>query len=117
VDNPNSMLPLTPAAFHILLVLVDGELHGYGIMQQIKHISGGALNVGPGTLYRSIQQMIEKGLIAEVEARIDPKLDDERRRYYRLTDFGQRVVQAEAERMAALVKVAQAKRLLTGGAS
>jgi DNA-binding PadR family transcriptional regulator len=117
MDDPKSLLPLTPAVFHILLVLVDGELHGYGIMQQIKAISRGALNIGPGTLYRSIQQMIDKNLIVEVGERVDPKLDDERRRYYRLTEFGQRTVQAEAERLAALVKIAQSKRLLEGGAS
>jgi DNA-binding PadR family transcriptional regulator len=116
MDDPNALLPLTPAVFHILLVLVDGELHGYGIMRQIKSISRGTLNIGPGTLYRSIQQMIDKNLIVEVGERVDPKLDDERRRYYRLTEFGQRTAQAEAERLATLVKFAQSKRLIEGGA-
>lgn len=111
-NNPDSLLPLTPAVFHILLVLADGELHGYAIMQQITELSTGAVRVGPGTLYRSIQQMIEKNLIVEAGERADPRLGDERRRYYRLTEFGQRVAQAEAGRLALLVKAAQARHLL-----
>lgn len=115
-DQPESLLPLSPAVFHILLVLADGDLHGYGIMQQITQISGGALKVGAGTLYRSINQMLENGLIVEVGEAIDPKLNDERRRFYRLTERGQRVARAEAERLAALVRIAQSRRLI-GGAS
>ena len=110
--NPNSMLPLTPAVFHILLVLADGELHGYGIMQQITALSRGAVRIGPGTLYRSIQQMIVNNLIVEAGERADPRLGDERRRYYHLTEFGQLVVRAEAERLASLVKAAEARHLL-----
>lgn len=113
-DDPQALLPLTPASFHILLVLAGGELHGYAIMSQIKAITNGALEVGSGTLYRSIKQMLESGLIAELGERTDPALGDQRRRYYRLTDFGQRVAQAEAERLAALVKIARSKRLLGG---
>ena len=116
MDKLNDLLPLSPAVFHILLVLADGESHGYGIMQQIATISGGALKIGAGTLYRSIKQMLEHNLIVESDERIDPKLSDERRRYYRLTEHGQRVAQAEAERLATLVRVAQARHLI-GGAS
>lgn len=112
--NEPSQPPLTPAGFHILLVLVAGELHGYGIMQEIKRISGGALSIGPGTLYRSIKQLLEQGLIAEADERVDPTLNDERRRYYRLTERGEHAARAEAERLAALVRVAQARRLIGG---
>ncbi len=110
--NETDLLPLSPAVFHILLVLADGELHGYGIMHEIKRISDGAIKIGPGTLYRSIKQMLEQGLIAEAEERVDPTVNEERRRYYRLTEHGQRVAQAEAERLARLVRVAQARRLI-----
>jgi DNA-binding PadR family transcriptional regulator len=111
--DPQALLPLTPAVFHILLALADGERHGYGIMQEEVARSGG-VRLGPGTLYGSIKRMIEAGLIQESDERPDPELDDERRRYYRLTDFGQRVAAAEAERLAALVRAARAKRLLPG---
>ena len=113
-NESQSQHPLTSAGFHILLVLAAGELHGYGIMQEIKHISGGALSIGPGTLYRSINQLLEQGMIAEIDERIDPTLNDERRRYYHLTERGQRAAQAEAERLATLVRVAQARRLIGG---
>ncbi|MCC6805573.1 MAG: helix-turn-helix transcriptional regulator, partial [Anaerolineae bacterium] len=91
MDDPNRLLPLSPAVFHILLVLADGELHGYGIMQQIAQMTNSAVNIGPGTLYRSIKQMIYQNLIVEADERVDAKLSDERRRYYRLTEYGQRV--------------------------
>ncbi len=106
------LLPLTPAVFHILLALSDGERHGYGIMQEIAERSGGKFRMGPGTLYGSIKRMLGDGLIEESDERPDPALDDQRRRYYRLTPFGQRVAEAEAQRLAQLVGVARAKRLL-----
>ncbi len=112
--DPERLLPLTPAVFHILLALVDGERHGYGIMQEIAARTDGKMRMGPGTLYGSIKRMMADGLIEESGQRPDPALDDERRRYYRLTDFGQRVVRAEAERLAQLVNVARSKRLLLG---
>jgi DNA-binding PadR family transcriptional regulator len=112
--DPERLLPLTPAVFHILLALVDGERHGYGIMQEIAARTEGKMRLGPGTLYGSIKRMMADGLIEESGQRPDPALDDERRRYYRLTDFGQRVVRAEAERLAQLVNVARSKRLLLG---
>ena len=110
--DPDQLLPLTPVVFHMLLTLVDGERHGYGIMQEIVRRTDGQLSVGPGTLYRSIKRLLDDGLIAEADERPDPALDDERRRYYRLTDFGRRVAEAEAERLVQLVQLAQTKRLL-----
>lgn len=105
-------LPLTPAVFAILLALADQERHGYGIMQELALRTDGKLRMGPGTLYGSIKRMLADGLIRESGERPDPALDDERRRYYRLTDIGQRVAQAEARRLEQLVHVAQSKRLL-----
>lgn len=110
--DPNPLLPLTPAGFHILLALADGEKHGYAIMQEVAKRSQGKVRLGPGTLYGSIKRMLSEGLIVESDERPDPKLDDERRRYYRLTEFGQRVAEAEAERLAGLVDAARAKMLL-----
>jgi DNA-binding PadR family transcriptional regulator len=114
--TPQSQLPLTPAVFHILLALADGEKHGYGIMQEVALITDGTMHMGPGTLYGTIKRLLESSLIEESDERPDPALDDERRRYYRLTSFGERVAQAEARRLAALLNVAAAKRLM-GGAS
>lgn len=110
--QPQDMLPLTPAVFHILLALADGEKHGYSIMQEVADITDGAVRMGPGTLYGSIKRMLDTGLIEETDERPDPELDDERRRYYRLTPFGRRVAQAEADRLAALLNVATSKRLM-----
>ncbi len=112
--DAEQMLPLTPTVFHILLALADSERHGYGIMQEVALRTDGKLRMGPGTLYGSIKRMLAEGLIVESGARPDPTLDDERRRYYRLTDFGQLVAQTEAQRLAQLVRVAQSKRLLPG---
>lgn len=109
---PERMLPLTPAVFHILLALADGEKHGYAIMQEVAVISNGDMKMGPGTLYGSIKRMLETGLISESDERPDPALDDERRRYYRLTSFGERVARAETRRLATLLHAAQAKRLV-----
>jgi DNA-binding PadR family transcriptional regulator len=114
--TPQDQLPLTPAVFHILLALADGEKHGYGIMQEVARITDGAIRMGPGTLYGTIKRMLESSMIEETDERPDPLLDDERRRYYRLTSFGERVAQAETRRLAALLNVAAAKRLM-GGAS
>lgn len=110
--QPEEFLPLSRAVFHILLALADGERHGYGIMQEIALLTGGNFQILPGTLYTSIQRMVADGLIAESSNRPDPALDDERRRYYRMTDLGRRVAGAEAERLLHLIRVAQAKRLL-----
>ncbi|HEY7020426.1 MAG TPA: PadR family transcriptional regulator [Ktedonobacterales bacterium] len=111
-DDAEALLPLTPAAFQILLALSGGERHGYAIMREVEASTQGQLRIGPGTLYRSIKQMLAQGLIAETDERPDPALDDERRRYYRLTDFGQRVAEAEARRLARLVAQARQRHLL-----
>ena len=105
-------VPLTPAVFHVLLALAEGEMHGYGIMQDVARISGGRLRMGPGTLYGTLKRMLEAKLIVESDERPDPALDDERRRYYRLTDFGSRVAAGEAQRLSKLLQTAR-KRGLT----
>jgi DNA-binding PadR family transcriptional regulator len=110
--DPESLLPLSPAVFHILLAILDGERHGYGIMQETARSSMGRVNLGPGTLYRSIRRLLTDGLIEESDERPVPELDDERRHYYRLTPFGLHVARAEAQRLAALVRTAQSKHLL-----
>lgn len=112
VGEPESLLPLSTAVFYILLALIEGERHGYGIMQEAARSSDGKVNLGPGTLYRSIKRLLADGLIEESAERPVPELDDERRHYYRLTPFGLRVARAEAERLAALVRTAQSKQLL-----
>ena len=112
--TPEALLPLTPTVFHILLALADGEKHGYAIMQEVEARTGGAMRLGPGTLYGSIQRMLKDGLIVEAQKRAEPAHGEERRRYYRLTDFGQRVLQAEARRLEHMVHLAQSKRVLPG---
>jgi len=114
--GPESFLPLSPPVFHILLALVDEERHGYGIMQEVKFRTDGQVHLVPGTLYGAIKRLLKQKLIEETDERPDPKLNDERRRYYRMTEFGQRVLAAEAARMARLVEQAQAKHLLPGWA-
>jgi DNA-binding PadR family transcriptional regulator len=111
--NPEAWLPLTPAMFHILLALADKERHGYDIMREVDERSEGNMRLGPGTLYGSIKRMLSDGLIEELDERPDPELDDERRRYYRLTSLGRRVAVAEAERLERLVKSARSKKLLS----
>jgi DNA-binding PadR family transcriptional regulator len=111
-----TLLPLTPATFHILLALSGGERHGYAIMREVAERTEGKTRLGPGTLYRSISRLLADGMIEATEERPDPALDDERRHYYRLTPFGLRVAEAEAERLARLVEEARARRLLPGGA-
>jgi DNA-binding PadR family transcriptional regulator len=110
--DPDDQLPLTPSVFHILVALSDGERHGYGIMRQVADDTAGALQLGPGTLYGCLQRMLAAGLVEESDWRPDPHLDDERRRYYRISPFGTRVVKAEAKRLAAAVTAARARRLL-----
>jgi DNA-binding PadR family transcriptional regulator len=115
-QNADSLLPLTPAVFNILLALADSERHGYGIMQEILANTNDQFKMGPGTLYGTIKRMIVAELIEESDERPDPDMDDERRRYYRLTDFGRRVLAAEAQRLSGLVTIAQRKHVLDGGA-
>lgn len=108
----HSQEPLTAAVFHILLSLADGEKHGYGIMQEVSERTGGAVIMGPGTLYGTLKRMLEGGLVEESGERPDPALDDQRRRYYRLTRQGRRAAVEEAERLEELVRAARAKSLL-----
>lgn len=110
--DPGALLPLPVAAFHILLALVEGERHGYAIMQETARSSAGKVNLGPGTLYRSLRRLLADGLIEESDERPVAELDDERRHYYRLTPFGLSVARAEAQRLADLVRMAQTKQLL-----
>lgn len=111
-DDPEALLPLSSAIFHILLALVEGERHGYGIMRETARLSNGRVNLGPGTLYRSLRRLLADGLIEESAERPVPELDDERRHYYQLTPCGLRVAQAEARRLAALVQTAPVRHLL-----
>ena len=104
--------PLSPAVFHILLALAAGEMHGYAIMQEIAILSDGRVSVGPGTLYGSIKKLLAAGLIEESAQRPDPELDDERRRYYRLTGEGGLVLTSEADRLSRLVRAARARTVV-----
>ena len=104
---------VTPAEFHILLALSDADRHGYAVMQQVAADSDGAVQLGPGTLYTAIKRLLDYGFIREVESRIDPAEDDARRRYYRMTATGRAAAASEAERLAALVKLARGRQLLS----
>jgi DNA-binding PadR family transcriptional regulator len=115
-EDPSSFLPLPTAAFHILLAVADEDRHGYAIIQDVAARTGGALKLSAGTLYRSIQRMLEQGLLIEPRQRPLPELDDERRRYYRITPFGRAVAEAESRRMAQLVRMARARGFAPGKA-
>jgi len=106
--------PLPSAAFQILLSLADDELHGYGIMRQVEEQTNGHIRLGPGTLYSSIQALVEEGLIEEVDRSPASGGGSERRRYYRLTSSGRKLARSEAERLADLFRPARAKRILRG---
>jgi DNA-binding PadR family transcriptional regulator len=110
--DPKSLLPLPVSEFQILLALADEERHGYAIKREVAERTGGEVQLGPGTLYGSIKRMVAERLIEESDERPDPDLDDERRRYYRITTLGRQVAVAEARRMERLVGIARAKRLL-----
>jgi DNA-binding PadR family transcriptional regulator len=109
--DPEAFLPLTPAIAHILLAVADQDRHGYAIMQEVDRITDGAVRMGPGTLYGTIKRMMAARLIEETDERPDPETDDERRRYYRATPLGRRVLEEETARMASLVAAARAKRV------
>ncbi len=108
---PESLLPLPPAMFHILLSLAEGDRHGYAIIQDVSARTDGEVTLGAGTLYRSIQRMLEQELIVEVDAQPSDTAD-ERRRYYRVTTFGRSVARAEAGRLSDLVRLARASGLI-----
>jgi DNA-binding PadR family transcriptional regulator len=114
-QTSQDLLPLTPPVFHILLALADEERHGYGIMQDVAWQTNDKLQLGPGTLYGCLKRMLAAGLVEESDERPDPAMDDERRRYYRMTALGRRVVRAEAERLEGAVSAARSRRLLAGG--
>jgi DNA-binding PadR family transcriptional regulator len=101
------LLPLPTATFHILLALADDDRHGYAVIQDVAARTHGEVTLSAGTLYRSIQRMLEQGLIEELSERPAPELDDERRRYYRLTAFGRKVAAAETSRLASLLRLAR----------
>jgi DNA-binding PadR family transcriptional regulator len=109
--TPDSLLPLPTATFHILLSLAGEDRHGYAIIQDVAARTAGEVRLSAGTLYRSIQRMLEQDLVIEVHERPAPEEDDERRRYYRLTEFGAAVARAEARRLANLVRLASARGL------
>ena len=112
----DDLLPLPPVTFHILVALAEEDRHGYAIMQDIAQRTDGALKLGAGTLYRSVQRMLEQGLVTEVNTRPAPEMDDERRRYYRITAFGRTVAKAEARRLAQMLKLARASGFAPGKA-
>jgi DNA-binding PadR family transcriptional regulator len=107
----DALLPLPPATFHILMSVTDEDRHGYAIIQDVEARTGGDLKLSAGTLYRSIQRMLEQGLIVEARKRPAPALDDERRRYYSITPFGTAVARAEMRRLTQLVRLARARGL------
>ena len=113
--DPQRFLPLKTQWFHIMLCLAGGEQHGYGIMQEVLDRSGGKVRLWPATLYGSIKRLTEADLIEESDERPAPELDDARRRYYRLTALGKRVLDAECERLQELVRTLRVKqRMVTG---
>ena len=114
--DASDLLPLPPATFHILLALADEDRHGYAIIQDVEARTNGELRLSAGTLYRSIQRMLEQGLILETRERPAPEDDDERRRYYRIKPFGVEVAKAEARRMAQLVRFARESGFAPGKA-
>jgi DNA-binding PadR family transcriptional regulator len=111
-EDPAKLLPLTPAMFHFLLALADGEKHGYAVIKEVQRSTGGRVRLSTGTLYGIVKRSLQEGTIVESSRRPLPALDDERRRYYRLTDFGRAVARAEAERLEGVIAVARTKKLL-----
>ena len=113
--DPAALLPLTPAMFQVLIALADGEKHGYAIIKEVARRTGGAEQLRAGTLYTIIRRFVQEGVIVESDERPDPALDDERRHYYRLTDFGREVARAEGQRMQTVLGMARAKNLIPRG--
>jgi DNA-binding PadR family transcriptional regulator len=116
MDTPATLLPLPPVTFHILLALAEEDRHGYAIIQDVAVRTGGELKLSAGTLYRSVQRMLEQGLILETRDRPAPEEDDQRRRYYRITKFGVEVARAEARRLSQLVEFARESGFAPGRA-
>ncbi len=103
-SDPTPFIPLSPAALHIVLSLNRGERHGYAIMRDVEELSDGVMKLGPGTMYGTIKKLVSQGLIEQTDARPDPALDDQRRKYYRLTALGQAVCDSEIQRLANLLE-------------
>ena len=116
LPDPASLIPLQPATFHILMAVAEDDRHGYAIIQDVAARTGGDLKLSAGTLYRSIQRMLEQGLILETRERPAPANDDERRRYYRITPYGKTVARAEARRLTQLVRLARQSGFAPGRA-
>ncbi len=114
--SPTDHLPLAPLVFDVLLALSDGDQHGYRIMRDVAERSGGAVTLHAGTLYRTLARLLDLGFIQELEDRPAADVDDQRRRYYRLTPFGREVARAEARRLVSQVESARRRRLLEGNA-
>jgi len=108
----DALLPLTPPMLHTLVALADGEKHGYAILKEIARRTDGSVRLSAGTLYALVRRATADGLIVESDERPDPALDDERRRYYRLTPHGRRVAAAEIARLESIVEMARAKNLV-----
>jgi DNA-binding PadR family transcriptional regulator len=115
-ERIEALLPLPSATFHILMSVAEEDRHGYAIIQDVSARTRGELKLSAGTLYRSIQRMLDDGLIVETQERPSPEFDDERRRYYRITPFGTVVAKAEARRLTQLLKLARARGFVPGGA-
>jgi DNA-binding PadR family transcriptional regulator len=114
-EEPEGYLPLTPAVLDIMVALGNEEMHGYAIMQEVRRCTEGERRLAPGTLYRSLKQMEERGWVVESEERPEPNLDDERRRYYRLTDLGRKIALAELERLEGLVRAGRSRGFVPSG--
>ena len=115
IRDPQSLLPLTPGMFQVLIALADGEKHGYAVIKEVARRTDGEIPLSAATLYTIIRRFVQEGVIVETAERPDPALDDERRRYYRLTEFGRRVAKAEAARMETALGMARAKKLIPKG--
>ena len=111
--TPESLVPLTPSVFHLLLAVADGARHGYAIIKEVERRSGGSVVLSTGTLYAAIKRLLADGWIEETDDGVDITNEDGRRRYYRLTPFGRKVARTEVKRMVALVQIAGEKRLVT----
>jgi DNA-binding PadR family transcriptional regulator len=116
-EDPDPKLPLSPAMFHVLLALADSDKHGYAIMKELSRATNGEVSLSAGTLYGILRRLVDDDMVVEKDERPAPELDDERRRYYRLTDFGRRVARAEAMRLSEMLDLAHAKQLYKRPAS
>ena len=111
--NPPDLLPLPVAQLHILLALATGDKHGYAIMREVEVLTEGAVTMGPGTLYGTVKKMLKAEIVEESVERPDPQMDDQRRRYYRITGFGRHVLDAEISRMEQLARTARSIKSTT----